>query len=313
MSSLISVNNLTRHYGDFCAVNNISFELAAGDILGFLGPNGAGKSSTMQMLSGNLAPTFGEISINGIDLLEHPKSAKACLGYLPENLPVYPDMMVADYLDYVATIKGIARSERIRAVKEALISTEMTAHALQKIDKLSRGQKQRVGVAQAVLGRPSFLILDEPTNGLDPHQTEQMRGLIAQLSRRATIILSTHIMQEVEAVCDRVLIIRNGQLALDQSLVQLHNCGSMLLRTDGAGQNLQELLARLPQIETVQKVSSRDDMHEYHLQLRDDCNVDTAAGNISECVLQAGARLYQLESQARQLEDVFREVISSGQ
>ncbi len=310
---MIEASHLTRQFGRTTAVSNVSFDIHNNEVVGLLGPNGAGKTTIMRMLSGYLEPTTGSVIVNGENLGQNAYSIQRQLGYLPENLPVYPDMMVADYLDYVATIKGIARSERIRAVKEALISTEMTAHALQKIDKLSRGQKQRVGVAQAVLGRPSFLILDEPTNGLDPHQTEQMRGLIAQLSRRATIILSTHIMQEVEAVCDRVLIIRNGQLALDQSLVQLHNCGSMLLRTDGAGQNLQELLARLPQIETVQKVSSRDDMHEYHLQLRDDCNVDTAAGNISECVLQAGARLYQLESQARQLEDVFREVISSGQ
>lgn len=310
---MIEASHLTRQFGRTTAVSNVSFDIQNNEVVGLLGPNGAGKTTIMRMLSGYLEPTTGSVIVNGENLGQNAYSIQRQLGYLPENLPVYPDMMVADYLDYVATIKGIARSERIRAVKEALISTEMTAHALQKIDKLSRGQKQRVGVAQAVLGRPSFLILDEPTNGLDPHQTEQMRGLIAQLSRRATIILSTHIMQEVEAVCDRVLIIRNGQLALDQSLVQLHNCGSMLLRTDGAGQNLQELLARLPQIETVQKVSSRDDMHEYHLQLRDDCNVDTAAGNISECVLQAGARLYQLESQARQLEDVFREVISSGQ
>ena len=310
---MIEASHLTRQFGRTTAVSNVSFDIHNNEVVGLLGPNGAGKTTIMRMLSGYLEPTTGAITVNGQNLDQNAYSIQRQLGYLPENLPVYPDMMVADYLDYVATIKGIARDERLRTVKEALISTEMTAHALQKIDKLSRGQKQRVGVAQAVLGRPSFLILDEPTNGLDPHQTEQMRALIAQLSRRATIILSTHIMQEVEAVCDRVLIIRNGQLALDQSLGQLRNCGSMLLRTDGAGENLQELLARLPQIESVQCVSRRDDMHEYRLQLRDNCAADTAAGNISHCVLQAGARLYQLESQARQLEDVFREVISNGQ
>lgn len=310
---MIEASHLTRQFGRTTAVSNVSFDIHNNEVVGLLGPNGAGKTTIMRMLSGYLEPTTGSVTVNGENLGQNAYSIQRQLGYLPENLPVYPDMMVADYLDYVATIKGIAPGERLRAVKEALISTEMTAHALQKIDTLSRGQKQRVGVAQAVLGRPSFLILDEPTNGLDPHQTEQMRTLIGQLSRRATIILSTHIMQEVEAVCDRVLIIRNGQLALDQSLAELHNCGSMLLRTDGAGENLQDLLARLPQIESVQKLSSRDDMHEYHLQLRHDCIADTAAGNISECVLRAGARLYQLESQARQLEDVFREVIASGQ
>ena len=139
-----------------------------------------------------------------------------------------------------------------------------------------------------------------------------MRSLIAQLSRRATIILSTHIMQEVEAVCQRVLILRNGQLALDQSLAQLRDHGSMLLRTDGVGNNLAGLLSRLPQVESVQHISCRDDICEYHIQLRGNCGADTAAGNISHCVLQSGARLYQLESQARQLEDVFREVVDGG-
>ncbi|TDG15509.1 ABC transporter ATP-binding protein [Seongchinamella unica] len=309
---MIEASHLTRQFGRNTAVSNVSFNIHNNEVVGLLGPNGAGKTTIMRMLSGYLEPTTGSVTVNGENLEQNAYTIQRQLGYLPENLPVYPDMMVADYLDYVATIKGIPRTERLRAVKEALFATEMTAHALQTIDKLSRGQKQRVGVAQAVLGRPSFLILDEPTNGLDPHQTEQMRALIDQLSRRATIILSTHIMQEVEAVCDRVLVIRNGQLALDQSLAKLRDCSSMVLRTDAAGDNLADLLAHLPQIDTVQCVKSREDMREYHLQLRGDCSADTAAGNISHCVLQAGARLYQLESQSRHLEDVYREVIDNG-
>jgi len=310
---MIEASHLTRQFGRTTAVSNVSFEIHDNEVVGLLGPNGAGKTTIMRMLSGYLEPTTGSVTVNGENLGQNAYSIQRQLGYLPENLPVYPDMMVADYLDYVATIKGIAKRERMRTVKEALFATEMTSHALQAIDKLSRGQKQRVGVAQAVLGRPSFLILDEPTNGLDPHQTEQMRALIDQLSRRATIILSTHIMQEVEAVCDRVLVIRNGQLALDQPLAQLRDCGSMVLRTDAAGDDLEGVLAHLPQIASVQCVSQRENMREYHLLLRGDCAADTAAGNISHCVLQAGARLYQLESQSRHLEDVYREVIDSGQ
>ena len=310
---MIEASHLSRQFGRTTAVSNVSFEIRDNEVVGLLGPNGAGKTTIMRMLSGYLEPTTGSVTVNGENLGQNAYSIQRQLGYLPENLPVYPDMMVADYLDYVATIKGIPRPERLRAVKEALFATEMNVHALQTIDKLSRGQKQRVGVAQAVLGRPRFLILDEPTNGLDPHQTEQMRALIAQLSRRATIILSTHIMQEVEAVCDRVLVIRNGQLALDQPLAQLRDCGSMRLRTDAAGDNLEDILTHLPQVESVQCITNRDDMREYHLQLRGDCAADTAAGNIAHCVVQAGARLYQLESQSRHLEDVYREVIDSGQ
>ena len=309
---MIEASHLTRQFGRTTAVSNVSFTIHDNEVVGLLGPNGAGKTTIMRMLSGYLEPTTGSVVVNGENLGQNAYSIQRQLGYLPENLPVYPEMLVADYLDYVATIKGIAPGERLRAVKEALISTEMTPHALDQIGKLSRGQKQRVGVAQAVLGRPRFLILDEPTNGLDPHQAEQMRDLVAQLSRRATIILSTHILQEVEAVCDRVLIIGNGQLALDQSLAQLRNCGAMVLRTDASGENLADMLSRLPQIEAARCVSNREDMREYHLQLRGDCGADTAAGNISQCVMEAGARLYQLESQARNLEDVFREVIDHG-
>ena len=309
---MIEVSHLTRQFGRTTAVSNVSFSIQSSEVVGLLGPNGAGKTTIMRMLSGFLEPTTGSVTVNGENLGQNAYSIQRQLGYLPENLPIYPEMMVADYMDYVATIKGIEKAERSRAIREALISTEMTHHALDTIGKLSRGQKQRVGVAQAVLGRPRFLILDEPTNGLDPHQTEQMRSLIGQLSRRATIILSTHIMQEVEAVCDRVLILRNGQLALDQPLENLHSSGHMVLRTDRTGGDLNTLLNRLPQLVSVQHSLTEDGRCEYHLQLREGADMDTAAGNISQCVLQSGARLYQLENQSRHLDDVFREVIDDG-
>lgn len=309
---MIEANHLTRQFGRTTAVSNVSFSIENSEVVGLLGPNGAGKTTIMRMLSGYLEPTTGSVTVNGENLGQNAYSIQRQLGYLPENLPVYPEMIVADYMDYVATIKCIEKAERSRAIREALIATEMTQHALDTIGKLSRGQKQRVGVAQAVLGRPRFLILDEPSNGLDPNQTEQMRSLIAQLSRRATIILSSHIMQEVEAVCDRVLIIRNGQLALDQPLDTLRQCNHMLLRTDQAGHDLKLLLEQLPQIVSVEHAPREDAICEYQLQLREGADPDTAAGNISQCVMQAGARLYQLENQSRHLDDVFREVIDSG-
>ena len=168
MSSLISVNNLTRHYGEFCAVNNISFELAAGDILGFLGPNGAGKSSTMQMLSGNLAPTFGEISIDGIDLLENPKAAKASLGYLPENPPLYKEMTVTEYLQFCGRLHQINKQEINSACNSAIERCGLDSVRKRLIRNLSKGYQQRVGIAQAILHSPPVIILDEPTVGLDP-------------------------------------------------------------------------------------------------------------------------------------------------
>lgn len=306
---MIEASHLSRQFGRTTAVSNVSFTIGRNEVVGLLGPNGAGKTTIMRMLSGYLEPTTGKITVDGENLGQNAYSVQRQLGYLPENLPVYPDMFVADYLDYAATIKGITRKERMRAVREALLATELLDRALDPIGKLSRGMKQRVGVAQAILGRPRLLILDEPTNGLDPRQAEQMRGLITQLSRRATIILSTHIMQEVEAVCDRVLILHNGQLALDQELAQLHSCGALLLRTDTAVADLEARLLRMPQIASLEQHASDGQTKEYCLHLHEGADPDTAAGNIALCVGQSGARLYQLERQSRHLDEVFNEVI----
>lgn len=309
---MIEASHLTRQFGRTTAVSNVSFSIGRNEVVGLLGPNGAGKTTIMRMLSGYLEPSTGTVTVNGENLGQNAYSLQRQLGYLPENLPIYPDMIVADYLDYVAAIKGIDRKERMRAVKEALLSTQMQDRCLDPIGKLSRGMKQRVGVAQAVLGKPRLLILDEPTNGLDPRQTEQMRRLITQLSRRATIILSTHIMQEVEAVCERVLILRNGQLAIDSKISELRGCGQLLLRTDRRVSDLEKQLLRMPQVLAVEPRGSDEQTNEYCLQLHDGVDPDTAAGNIAHCVDQAGARLYQLERQTRHLDEVFNEVIDRG-
>lgn len=305
---MIEAQHLSRQFGRTTAVANVSFTIGRNEIVGLLGPNGAGKTTIMRMLSGYLEPTTGTVRLDGEDLEQNTYALQRQLGYLPENLPVYPDMMVADYLDYVASIKGIAPRERLRAVKEALLATQMQDRALDVIAQLSRGMKQRVGVAQAILGKPRLLILDEPTNGLDPSQTEQMRQLISQLARRATIILSTHILKEVEAVCDRVLILNNGQLALDSQMSALRRCGHLLLRTDNAVANLEQALKRMPQVVAVERLADGDTAA-FCLTLREGCDPDTAAGNIAHCVDQAGARLFMLDRQAPSLDDVFREVI----
>lgn len=212
MSSLISIKNLTRRYGDFCAVNNLSFELDAGDILGFLGPNGAGKSSTMQMLTGNLAPTLGEISINGIDLLENPKAAKASLGYLPENPPLYREMTVTEYLTFCARLHLVSKQDVSDVCTSAMERCGLTEVRHRLISNLSKGYQQRVGIAQAILHSPPVIILDEPTVGLDPIQILEIRDLIKTLGETHGIILCTHILPEVQAVCNRVQIINRGEL-----------------------------------------------------------------------------------------------------
>jgi ABC-2 type transport system ATP-binding protein len=223
MSSLISVNNLTRRYGDFCAVNNISFELAAGDILGFLGPNGAGKSSTMQMLTGNLAPTFGEISINGIDLLEQPKAAKASLGYLPETPPLYKEMTVMEYLQFCGLLHLITRQQLNKVCDSAIEHCGLGDVQHRLIRNLSKGYQQRVGIAQAILHSPPVILLDEPTVGLDPIQILEIRTLIKTLGQSHGIILCTHILPEVQAVCNRVQIINQGELVYSADMANMLN------------------------------------------------------------------------------------------
>ena len=218
---LIKVNNLVRYYGDHCAVDDISFELAAGDILGFLGPNGAGKSTTMQMLSGNLTPSEGEIVINGVDLLDNPKTAKSALGYLPETPPLYKDMYVDEYLGYCARLRRVPARQIAEAIDLARQRCGLTDAGRRLIGNLSKGYQQRVGIAQAILHSPAVIILDEPTVGLDPIQIREIRELIADLGQSHGIILSTHILPEVQAVCNRVQIINQGKLVYASDMAGL--------------------------------------------------------------------------------------------
>ncbi len=304
---MIEVQALTRRYGSTTAVDDVSFKIGSGEIVGLLGHNGAGKTTIMRMLSGYLEPSAGSIEIKGLSLADNAHVIQQQLGYLPENLPVYPDMMVADYLDYVARLKGIERADRMSAVKAVLVATDLTGRALEPIRNLSRGLKQRVGVAQAILGRPGLLILDEPTNGLDPHQTAHMRELIRQIARQATVILSTHIMQEVGAVCDRVLVLRNGRLALDRRLSELRESRSLLLRTDAMTEKLAADLRDLPQVAALESESPGGGGARCQILLHDAADIDLAAGSIASTVMHSGARLYQLAPVARDLDTVFRE------
>lgn len=310
---MIEVLALSRRYGATVAVDSVSFDIGDNEIVGLLGHNGAGKTTIMRMLSGYLEPSAGTIAIGGIDIAEQPRLVQQELGYLPENLPIYPEMLVADYLEYAATIRGIPRGERFREVREAISATELDDRILDPIHTLSRGFRQRVGVAQAILGKPRLLILDEPTNGLDPRQTEHMRQLIRRLSRRATIILSTHIMQEVDAICDRVLMLRQGRLALDQHLQELRANAPLLLETDTAVDSLPGLLEKLPQVESLARLEDAGGNARFEITLYPGASPETAASNIARCAVEAGARLYQLGTARRDLDSVFREVNADGE
>ena len=212
---MISVHNLSRSYGTFRAVDDVSFEVGQGQIVGLLGPNGAGKTTLMKMLTGYHFPAAGSIRINGLDLLEHTLEAQALIGYLPESSPVYPDLTVKEYLEFMAGVRGVPSDKVAAAIDTALERTDATAFKSRVTSHLSKGQKQRVGLAQAILVDPSILILDEPTSGLDPHQILEFRQLILNIGREKTVILSTHIMQEVEAICERVLIMNRGKIVAE--------------------------------------------------------------------------------------------------
>jgi len=307
---MIEVHSLSRRYGKTTAVDDVSFHIGPNEVVGLLGHNGAGKTTIMRMLSGYLEPSAGTIRIGGQALEGNAASIQRELGYLPENLPMYPEMMVADYLEYAATLKGIAPEQRYDAVRQAIVATDLGRRALDPVATLSRGLKQRVGVAQAILGRPRLLILDEPTNGLDPQQTEHMRRLIQELARQATIILSTHIMQEVDAICERVLVIRHGRLALDARLDNLRQSRTMMLRTDNAAESLATSLRHMPEVADLLQHPDGDNRSRYTLTLHENADMDTAANNVAHCVMQAGARLHQLQPVVRGLEAVFHEVNS---
>jgi len=215
---LIQVESLSHFYGDLHAVNNISFTLNQGEVVGFLGANGAGKSTTMQCLTGNLDPTTGQITINGIDLLDEPVEAKAQLGYLPEQPPLYKELTVEEYLDFCARLNRVAKDEVGSAVDRALQRCGLTEVRQRLIGNLSKGYQQRVGIAQAIIHNPPIIILDEPTVGLDPKQIVEIRKLIRELGKAHSVLLSTHIMSEVKAICDRVLVINKGELILSDDI-----------------------------------------------------------------------------------------------
>jgi ABC-2 type transport system ATP-binding protein len=289
---MIEANRLTRRYGDFVAVDDVSFRIEPGEIVGLLGHNGAGKSTIMKMLTGFLEPSSGSVTVDGVELERDPVAVQQNMGYLPENLPLYPELTVMDYLQYAAELRQI---DARPAVANAIDATELREKALDPISTLSRGYRQRVGVAQAILHKPRFLILDEPTNGLDPGQTQHMRQLIQDLAASATVILSTHIMQEVSAICDRALIVRDGRLVLDERLEDLQATQRLSLQTE-------------PSVAVGELISNGVESLGDGRWLIEVVDPRSEAESIAKTLIGANAPIYELSPTQRDLETVFREV-----
>ena len=306
---MIEMNHLTKKYGNHVAVDDLSLTVEPGRIYGFLGPNGAGKSTTMNMVTGYLGATSGEVKINGFDILKQPEEAKKCIGYLPEIPPLYVDMTVKEYLDFAAELKEIDRADRRQYVDEAMEMTKITDMKDRLIKNLSKGYRQRVGLAQAVLGYPEVIILDEPTVGLDPKQIIEMRELIKKLGEKHTVILSSHILPEISAVCDHVFIISKGKLVASDSTENLVNLMSgaqeieLTVRT-GAG----EAAGYLQGEENIARVEQAD---------HDKIRIYAKKGaDVREEVFRQMAEhnvpVLEMKTVTKSLEDVFLEITQEG-
>ena len=299
MANLITAEHLSRYYGKHCAVDDVSFTLAHGEVLGFLGPNGAGKTTTMQMLCGNLAPSSGQITINGFDLQDQPKLAKRSLGYLPDTPPLYKDLSVQEFLHYCARLHGIAKHAIAHAINntQERCGLEDVSHRL--IANLSKGFQQRIGIAQAILHNPDVIILDEPTVGLDPLQIREIRSLIRELGKDHGVILSTHRLSEVQESCSHVQIIHQGKLILKESIEGLNlrmNTGSLQITTRLPPDT--DILLAIPGVSAIETLTGNQ------IRIRHSMT-DDPTRRIAETIIAAGWDLLELAPVKKSMEDVF--------
>lgn len=298
---MIQVKRLSKQYPARAAVQNVSFQVTRGEVVGFLGPNGAGKSTTMRMLAGYVAPTSGTIKIDGLDIFDHPIETRRKVGYLPEHCPLYPEMRVIEFLRFYAKLKGVPQREVKRDVEKAMSYCDLTDEKRRVLGQLSKGFRQRVGIAGALLGSPDLLILDEPTVGLDPHQISQIRKLVRDLAQEKTILLSTHIMQEVEAVCDRVLIINNGKIVASDTQAALHNRLARGAELVLEARDAESALTKLAGLELRAQVAMGDGWVRYRLGIE---NADLRESLCSNLV-QAGVTVRELHQLPLSLEGIF--------
>ncbi|NLK70801.1 MAG: ABC transporter ATP-binding protein [Clostridiales bacterium] len=323
---MVEINNLTKRYGNITAVNNLSFTVSKNEILGFLGPNGAGKTTTMNMITGCLPPTSGTIIVNGFDISKNPMEAKKSIGYLPEIPPLYTDMKVYEYLKFVAGLKSVPRSQRNEQIRDAMDRLKISDVSKRLIKNLSKGYKQRVGFAQALLGNPEILILDEPTVGLDPNQILEVRKLIKDLKKDHTIILCSHILQEISAVCDKALIIAKGEMKALDTLKNLSARVSsniaLTITVEGDKAKIIDIFNQTKEVLDYTEISSdKPDAYSFKVELlNDDARKKTISKLIAEdCSVlevqtdhasleQVFVKLTKQPSKKRTIHDVFDEI-----
>jgi len=309
---MIHIDQLTKNYGSLCAVDHISLTVDKGEVLGFLGPNGAGKTTTMRMLTGFLEPSSGSIQIKDLNVAKQPLETKQLMGYLPESAPIYQDMLVYDYLSFVADIRQIAADKQLGRLRELSDLCGLGGVMHKPIGDLSKGYKQRVGLAHAMMNDPEILVLDEPTSGLDPNQIVEIREIIRQIGREKTVILSTHILSEAEATCDRVAIINNGKIVADDTTQQITQAAGaetiINIALEGADrQAAQNLLRPIDGVIDVQPVAAENDHALLRMQLRGRADVDLRR-SIYLAIRETPWILMEFYQQSRTLETIFREL-----
>jgi ABC-2 type transport system ATP-binding protein len=309
---MINIQNLTKYYGTFKALDRISFEVGRGEILGLLGPNGAGKTTTMRIITCYLPPTLGTVRIGDFDILENPLKVKKLIGYLPEFAPLYTDMLVYDYLRYVASIRDLSTSMREERIEELAEVCGLAEVMHRPFRELSRGYKQRVGLAHALIGDPDILILDEPTSGLDPNQIVDIRAIIKKIGRKKTIIFSTHILSEAEATCDRIIIIDRGRIVADGTAETIKSSGRLVFQLSLHGADFSIVRRHLTAVEGVEDIRRLKGGAEQELRIQLVCSRDNRTA-ISRVARERGWMVVEFSREKGSLENIFRELTQVDQ
>lgn len=310
---MIQVENITKKYGSFTAVNNINFEIDEGEIIGFLGPNGAGKSTTMNMITGFIEPTSGRIIVDGYDISKKPRKAKRQIGYMPEGVPLYSDLTVKEFVTYMAELKGVPRKEKKDKVQKAIEQTGLQDVENKLTRNLSRGYKQRVSMAGALVSNPKVIILDEPTVGLDPKQVTEIRALIKELGKDHTVILSSHILSEVSQICNRVIIINNGEIIavdtpenLEKKVVKDN---SVYVTVEDADNKMNSIKEKLSEVQEIRLITENEDNTKKYI-ITANSDVDLRK-NIFETFAKEGITIFEMKKVDATLEDAFMQLIDT--
>lgn len=312
---MIKAENLVKHFGPIVAVDHISFEVNRGDILGFLGPNGAGKSTTMQMLTGFLPMDNGSVQIGEYNMETNPLAAKALIGYLPENAPMYPDMSAIGFLKFCAEVHGFSGKDKKSAIDRVIELCTLQGVKYQSIDTLSKGFKRRVCLAQALLHKPSILIMDEPTDGLDPNQKFEVRKLISEISAETAIVLSTHILEEVESVCNRTILIKKGQLVFNGTPGELRakskSTGAIRLVAQKPFKELKEVFSSCETIEKIEKLDDKDGIVTIRLYPAKPENIADCVNTVIRLLAEKDITVSDIGTEQGELDEVFRNMTAS--